>query len=395
VTTLLPVAEPAVVSGTAAPCEPEPPSAEERAAFGALVDEAKASIEPRAEGGTTTDEQADADREPDGGTDCSRPIDPAVAIVPPPLVTLRLTATSGDRDSLAAVEVGAVPGPPHEITAVHAPAPAAAPDLETVPPDDSPSASPARPPMAAPHDRGAVGDTNVVDQTRPEPSATTGEPAPPASEAVPVVAAAGAETAREPLAASLPSTHDRAGEPAAVTVGLATPVVSSSAPPAAPVTIGATDAGAVPVAKAAPQPAGSEPWQQIAHVVRSVERDVDGTHTMTVRLDPPALGTVELEVRVHEGRLSVHATVDTAFTRDVLARALPDLRHVLESNGLPTGALDVGARSGGQGASGDGRDGAQGRRLRVPGLDARASETVGPAQDPAPATASARLDLRL
>jgi flagellar hook-length control protein FliK len=389
VTTLLPVAEPAVVSGTAAPCEPEPPSAEERAAFGALVDEAKASIEPRAEGGTTTDEQADADRDPDGDL----PTNPAVVVVPPPLVTLPLAAASCDKDPLA-VEVGAAPGPPHEITAVHPPAAAAEPDLETVTSDDLPSATPARPLMAAPHDRGAVGAVNAVDETRPRPSATSGD-APPVVEAVPLVAAAGAESAREPLAASLPSTHDGAGEPAAVTVGLETPVVSSSAPPAAPVTIGATDAGAVPVAKAAPQPAGSEPWQQIAHVVRSVERDVDGTHTMTVRLDPPALGTVELEVRVHEGRLSVHATVDTAFTRDVLARALPDLRHVLESNGLPTGALDVGARSGGQGASGDGRDGAQGRRLRVPGLDARASETVGPAQDPATATASARLDLRL
>jgi flagellar hook-length control protein FliK len=395
VTTLLPVAEPPGVTGTASPCELEPPSAEERAAFGALVDEAKASIEPRAEGGTTTDEQADADRDPDGGADGNLPIDPAGAIVPPPLVTLPLTTASGDRDtasgeraSLAAAEVGAAPGPSDEITAVHAPAPG----RETVTPDDVPSATPARPLMAAPHGRGAVG---TVDQTRPPPSATTGEPARLVGEAVPLVAAAGAEAAREPVAASLPSTHDRAGEPAAVTVDLDTPVVISSAPAAAPVTIGATDAAAVPVAKAAPQPAGSEPWQQIAHVVRSVERDVDGTHRMTVRLDPPALGTVELEVRVHEGRLSVHATVDTAPTRDVLARALPDLRHVLESNGLPTGALDVGARSGGHGASGDRRDGAQGQRLRVPGLDARASGTVGPPQDPATATASARLDLRL
>jgi flagellar hook-length control protein FliK len=379
VTTLLPVAEPAALTGTAAPCELEPPSAEERAAFGALVDEAKASIEPRAEGGTTTDEQADADRDPDGGADGNLPIDPAVAIVPPPLVTLPLTTASGDsdtasgdsdtasgdsdtasgdRDSLAAVEIGAAPGPPNEITAVHAPAPAAESDLETVTSDDLPCATPARPLMAAPHDRGAVGAVNAVDHTRPRPGPPT-------------------------------------AEPAAVTVGLDTPVVISSAPAAAPITIGATDARAVSVAVAARPPAGYEPWQQIAHVVRSVERDVDGTHTMTVRLDPPALGTVELEVRVHEGRLSVHATVDTALTRDVLARALPDLRHVLESNGLPTGALDVGARSGGQGDSGDGRDGAHGQRLRVPGLDARASEAVGPAQDPATATASARLDLRL
>ena len=36
-----------------------------------------------------------------------------------------------------------------------------------------------------------------------------------------------------------------------------------------------------------------EAWQQVARAVRSVHRDEDGNHTMTVRLDPPELGTVE------------------------------------------------------------------------------------------------------
>lgn len=96
-----------------------------------------------------------------------------------------------------------------------------------------------------------------------------------------------------------------------------------------------------------------EPWQQVARAMHSLRRDADGAQRMTIRLDPPELGTVEVEVQVRAGRISVHALVDSPTTRDALVRALPELRASLEEAGLGTDTLDVGTRSSGD-RSGDG-----------------------------------------
>ncbi|HEX7097175.1 MAG TPA: flagellar hook-length control protein FliK, partial [Acidimicrobiales bacterium] len=138
-----------------------------------------------------------------------------------------------------------------------------------------------------------------------------------------------------------------------------------------------------------------EPWEQVAKAMHGVRRDADGSHRVTVRLDPPELGTVEIEVHVHGGRLSVHATADSFATRDLLARALPQLRASLEAGGFETGSLEVGARSAGDG-SGRGGDAAPTRPTgrAVTGRAARDTATI-PAATTAAADSPNRLDLRL
>jgi flagellar hook-length control protein FliK len=130
-------------------------------------------------------------------------------------------------------------------------------------------------------------------------------------------------------------------------------------------------------------------------VARAVQatRHEDGSHSVTVRLDPPELGHVEVEVRVHDGRLSVHAMVESTGVRDTLTRALPELRAALETGGLSTGSLDVGARSSGQGPF---PDGTPGRPASFAGpTDASPRADRGQPHHTTGTAPTSRLDLRL
>jgi hypothetical protein len=208
--------------------------------------------------------------------------------------------------------------------------------------------------------------------------------------------ASDAARADEPL----PVTPPAASVPDSTPPPAASPAVAPLVPGATPPGATAADATASPPAAgtttgAAPDITEPAPWSQIAHAVRSVQRDRDGSHTMTVRLDPPELGSVDIEVRVHDGRLSVHATVDSAATRDLLTRALPELRSALESHGLPTASLDVGARSGSHGHADQDRTG--GGDARPSGDDAATRRAIGD-DSPHPRVDHAgagRVDLRL
>jgi flagellar hook-length control protein FliK len=160
---------------------------------------------------------------------------------------------------------------------------------------------------------------------------------------------------------------------------------------------------------AAPAPAAGEhtetghAWEQVARAVRSVRRDEDGNHTMTVRLDPPELGTIELEVQIRDGRLHLHAGSDSTATRELLARAMPELRAALDADGIATGSLDVGARAGGQGATGHAGPGGDATGDRHAGSSRPGHGGTGTnggvvthsPDQPGDAPASARLDLRL
>jgi flagellar hook-length control protein FliK len=151
---------------------------------------------------------------------------------------------------------------------------------------------------------------------------------------------------------------------------------------------------AAPMPDARPEP--TAPWEQLARAVESARRHQDGSHTMTVRLDPPELGTVELHLRVHEGQLSVHALTDSLATRDVISRALPDLRAALESSGLHTGSLDVGARSSGQGSEHrDANNATGGSRSSGRGASSRSDDVSVARASRGTSEPSSRLDLRL
>jgi hypothetical protein len=78
-----------------------------------------------------------------------------------------------------------------------------------------------------------------------------------------------------------------------------------------------------------------EPIDQIATRLREVK--TPGRHELSLRLDPPDLGTVRIEARLEGPRLHVQIRAEHAPTRDLLADALPRLRESLAQQGfVPT-----------------------------------------------------------
>jgi flagellar hook-length control protein FliK len=194
------------------------------------------------------------------------------------------------------------------------------------------------------------------------------------------------EDAHRPAEADPTATH-RTGAPLHVPH-------DQGAPPTHDVEAETAPRPSAPAPDARPEPVA--PWEQLARAVQTARRHQDGSHTMTVRLDPPELGTVELHLRVHDGQLSVHALTDSLATRDVISRALPDLRAALESGGLHAGSLDVGARSSGQGPEGRNADNAPGgMRSSGGGASSRSDDVSVARASRGTSEPSSRLDLRL
>jgi hypothetical protein len=81
---------------------------------------------------------------------------------------------------------------------------------------------------------------------------------------------------------------------------------------------------------------------QLAEPLGQLDVRVDGDHEVTVRLDPVELGPVALRVRVEGGAVHVHLDAARPDTGHLLAQALPELRHALESAGIAAGAFQLG-----------------------------------------------------
>lgn len=135
--------------------------------------------------------------------------------------------------------------------------------------------------------------------------------------------------------------HADARGVAAGPAGPADPAGVAGAVPAAPgsgpaaATAPGGDAGAP---GAVPPP----PWEQVADLVRGARRFADGSHRLSVSLEPGPLGQVHVELTVLGGRLSMVVTADSAAAREQLQRSLPELRATLEASGVPTAALELG-----------------------------------------------------
>ncbi|MEX2254424.1 MAG: flagellar hook-length control protein FliK [Acidimicrobiia bacterium] len=104
--------------------------------------------------------------------------------------------------------------------------------------------------------------------------------------------------------------------------------------------------GAAAVAPSAPEttPPGATAPPATTQVARAVEslRRVGGGHGITLELSPPELGTIHLDVRVHDGVVSVRVRAESVATGDALRDGLADLQRQLEDLGLRTGHLSVG-----------------------------------------------------
>jgi flagellar hook-length control protein FliK len=172
------------------------------------------------------------------------------------------------------------------------------------------------------------------------------------------------------VTAPVPGQSGRPGE-AAVTVTIpvtdAAPVPGQA--PVAPVpagqaamaaTVVPTDAmpTAAPVASTAPAAAlpGSPAAlaQQVLTRVSPLRQGPDGTHHLTMRLDPGHLGPLTVVAEVRNGAIRLELTAVLPAAQEALRQAAGDLRRDLADAGFGSAAVDV--RSDGAGA-GDPRSG--------------------------------------
>lgn len=104
---------------------------------------------------------------------------------------------------------------------------------------------------------------------------------------------------------------------------------------------GSPTEGASPPHRVAPNWGATE--QIVQHIERMVyERE---RNSITVRLDPPELGVVELRIQVTGSEVQAWLTAERDLTRQMLQQAQQYLREQLESRGLHLTHFDVGTQS--------------------------------------------------
>ncbi|MCW2565918.1 MAG: Collagen alpha-2(I) chain, partial [Mycobacterium sp.] len=139
-----------------------------------------------------------------------------------------------------------------------------------------------------------------------------------------------------PAAGQAPVTAVPAGQAAAATAVPAT-VLPTTAPVATP-TAGAAPLPGSPAALA----------EQVLTRVSSLRQGPDGTHHLTMRLDPGHLGPLTVVAEVRNGAIRLELTAVMPAAQEALRHAAADLRRDLADAGFGSAAVDV--RSDGSGA---------------------------------------------
>ncbi|MHB0912665.1 MAG: flagellar hook-length control protein FliK [Armatimonadota bacterium] len=133
----------------------------------------------------------------------------------------------------------------------------------------------------------------------------------------------------------------------------------------------------------------------IRQVVRAAEVHLfEGGGNMTLRLDPPHLGTVQMSVSVDNGSVTANLQTGTATASHLLQSDLPALKQALADAGINVDAINVsvGGNSG-QGwnphSGNGGRDAGNGepRHARYPGWQQHSEEPFGLREETRPRTA--------
>jgi flagellar hook-length control protein FliK len=243
--------------------------------------------------------------------------------------------------------------------------------------DDSPSGD-----SAGRDARRAAGSARLADAPQPavadgnaKPPANNGEPAPPGP----------------PVAAAPPVVAHRAPEPAAARVAASI----------------ARFAAGRPVHDAASQ--SDETGQldrarfvgRVEGAIRTAQQRDGRVH---VRLSPPELGSLRIELTMHNGALSAHLEAETPAARHLLLDNLPALRDRLAQQDIRVDRFDVDVRSDGGGSNqqqnaqdrpaGDPTAGQRDERRGRPAVRT-APPTRGPLGGSGPTNANAALDVRV
>ena len=189
----------------------------------------------------------------------------------------------------------------------------------------------------------------------------------------------GVGTQASPGRPDAPATPPPGGTP---TVDPARPAPTPGAPPplAVPANVPAGRGGGVVGTGGAGAPTPSvepeTPHGQIATVLTPLRRRADGTYRLTLRIQPPELGRVDLEVRLQGGRVNVRMLAELEETGSLLRASLGELRADLSDAGFRPGDLDLGrwgerARDAGDGLDSGGRPARDAEGDRLPGSPTR------------------------
>lgn len=94
-------------------------------------------------------------------------------------------------------------------------------------------------------------------------------------------------------------------------------------------------------------PADAPNWGAAEQLAQHIERMVyeRERNSLTVRLDPPELGTVEIRIQATGGEVQAWLSAERDLTRQMLQQAQQHLREYLESRGLQLSHFDVGTQS--------------------------------------------------
>ena len=98
---------------------------------------------------------------------------------------------------------------------------------------------------------------------------------------------------------------------------------------------------------ATPSPPAEPNWGVAEQIAQHIERMVyeRERNRLTVRLDPPELGIVELRIQAMGSEVQAWLTAERDLTRQMLQQAQQYLREQLEARGLHLTHFDVGAQS--------------------------------------------------
>jgi hypothetical protein len=101
--------------------------------------------------------------------------------------------------------------------------------------------------------------------------------------------------------------------------------------------------GVAPTAPVAPNPGPPQltPAAQLALRLAPLRTGPDGTHQMTIHLNPDELGPITVVAQVKGDRLAVQLTGGTQAGREAMTAALPQLEQDLRDSGFTTLAVNV------------------------------------------------------
>jgi len=153
----------------------------------------------------------------------------------------------------------------------------------------------------------------------------------------------------------------------------------------------ATTAAAPPVAQTttpAPAPASTAPAAQIAPTLISVAQSASGTQHLTIRLDPPELGTVQIRVEhPTDAPVQVEINVQRPETLTLLMRDQPHLQHALDQAGVPAEGRTLSFQLHPQDQRGTAGDPGSGHGRRAPTPHSAAQQMQAEQDDPSDPTA--------